>query len=200
MGINDLIPASSVDDFLHEKLESGIEHRPGMVQVIVLPDLRNQNAIDPLRPRVSNNLRDEIQTFLNGFCSGFSQVKVENPVFEEVAVLATVTLLPGKAPGFYLNKLNEDLITYLSPWRFDTDYDLHFGGELHISPLIDFMDELDYIDYVDQVALQVSLRDSDGISHPLEAAQEAVCTHTSASVLVSAPAHSITLNESVTPC
>lgn len=200
MGINDLIPTSSVDDFLHERLESGIEHRPGMVQVIVLPDLRNQNAIDPLRPRVSNNLRDEIQTFLDGFCSGFSQVKVENPVFEEVAVLATVTLLPGKDPGFYLNKLNEDLITYLSPWRFDTDYDLHFGGELHISPLIDFMDELDYIDYVDHVALQVSLRDSDGISHPLEAAQEAVCTHTSASVLVSAPAHSITLNESVTPC
>ncbi|MDP5171108.1 MAG: baseplate J/gp47 family protein [Bacteroidia bacterium] len=194
------IPGADVDEFLHQQLLSGIEHRPGFVQVIVLPDLRNQNAIDPLRPRVSNNLRSEIETYLRGLSSGFATVKVENPVFEEVKVNATFTLKPGKDPGLYLTKLNEDLIRYLSPWRFDSDYDLHFGASLHISPIIDYLDELDYIDYVEKVTLSVVLRDDEGIEHMLEQDLEEVCAHTSASVLVSSANHLLTLNEVLIRC
>ncbi|MDX1909695.1 MAG: baseplate J/gp47 family protein [Bacteroidia bacterium] len=192
--------AKTWDQFIHDELKKGIEHRPGHVQVIVLPDLRNQNAIDPLRPRVNNNLRDEIETWLQSLASGFAVVKVENPVFEEVKVHAVVTLKPGKDPGFYLTQLNEDLIRYLSPWRFDTEYDLRFGACLDLSPLINYMDELDYVDYVENVRLSVIIRDDQDVAHTLVEGAEEVCTHTAASVLVSAAQHDLHLNENLNRC
>ncbi len=186
--------------YLHSQLLEGIEHRPGQVQIVVLPDLRNQNTPDPLRPRLSNNLRSEIEQYLQGLSSGFAQVRVQNPLFEEVKVHAVVTLLPGKDPGFYLAQLQEDLIRYLSPWRFDSDYDLPFGASLHISSVIDYMDELGYVDHVSEVWFQVVFRDAEGQEHVLTPRTEEAQGHTAASVLVSAAAHSLTLNLESAPC
>ncbi|MDX2285988.1 MAG: baseplate J/gp47 family protein [Bacteroidia bacterium] len=186
--------------YLADLLSQGIEYRPGHVQVIVLPDLRNQNAIDPLRPRVSTSLRGEIRAFLQQLSSGFAELSVDNPVFEEVKVHATVTLKPGKDPGLYLARLREDLIRYLSPWRFDPRFDLHFGASLHSSELINYMDELGYIDYVNAVSLQLWIRDDNGALHQLTAPLDEVHAHTAASVLISSDSHDITLNETSDPC
>ncbi len=183
-----------------DQLSAGLEYSPGEVRVIVLPDLRNQNAIDPLRPRVSKNTLVGISQFLAGLNSSFADLTVANPTFEEVTVSVSVALLPGKDAGFYLRQLNEDIIRYLSPWRFDDEFDLHFGAELHISPLINYLDGLGYIDYVEEVTLSLSLRDENDATVVLLSDQEEVSAQTSASVLISAPQHTLALIENTNRC
>lgn len=180
----------------HSQAAGQNEFSPGHVRVVPLPDLRNQNAVDRLRPRVSQAVLEAIRAFLVPRVSGFTQLEVTHPVFEEVKVSLKVAFLPGKDPGFYLAQLNEDLIRFLSPWLYEDGADVNFGGSLHVSPLVNYLDELGYVDFVTEVVLTHSFTDAAGLVQTLKG--EEVFARTSASVLVSASQHSIIhLTESV---
>ncbi|MEN0003507.1 MAG: hypothetical protein AAF798_05165, partial [Bacteroidota bacterium] len=50
--------------------------------------------------------------------------------------------------GFYRNLLNEELKKFLSPWAFDEGQDIEFGGMIHRSDLMAFVESRPYVDYV----------------------------------------------------
>lgn len=121
---------------------------PGKVSLVLIPDLRNQNAVNPLEPKVSLNTITNVQTYVNELNSFFITAEAQNPEYEQIELSFSVSFKFKDDFNFYKKKLNEDIRRFLSPWAYGSN-EIHFGGKIHKSVLIDFIDGLDaYVDFV----------------------------------------------------
>jgi hypothetical protein len=166
------------------------EVAPGHVTLITVSNLRNKNVVNPLQPKTSLTLMDEIHTYITSLTSCWVELDVRNPEFEEIRTTFNVRFLPGFDNGFYGDKLNEDLKKFLSPWSYDSGADITFGGKIHKSSILKFVEEQEYVDFVscfrmDHITATQVFADID----------EAVTT-SAASVLVSVTQHTIAVLES----
>ena len=121
---------------------------PGHVLLVVVPDLRNDNARDPLQPRVASDVLDAIAVHVQGRTGMQVKVAVSNPTYQQVRLDFKVRFHRGREPGFHVQLLKHELIAFLSPWAFDADRPIAFGGVVYRSVLLDFVEERDYVDYV----------------------------------------------------
>ncbi|MEE9905200.1 MAG: hypothetical protein K4305_07250 [Chlorobium sp.] len=146
------------------------EAAPGHVTIITIPDLQNRNAVDPLRPCTNLGDLELIRKYLQDYVSGFVKLHVGNPVFESVRVSFRVKFFAGADKAFCTDLLQNDLVTFLSPWISGKATDISFGGSLYKSSLIDFVEEQPYVDYVTDFKLfhrldqKTELDDSDEVS------------------------------------
>jgi hypothetical protein len=164
----------------------GSEHAPGHVKLVVVPDLRNQNAVDPLRPRFSLGKLDLIAQRLRQVASDFITIEVANPSYEAVRADFAVRFHKGFDRGLYTRQLQQDLVKFLSPWLYDEAADLTFGGRVHRSAIHNWVEELGYVDFVTDFKLEQVLEDGE----ELRDLEEARAT-TSSAALVSAVDHAI---------
>lgn len=164
------------------------EFLPGHVKLIVLPDLRNKNAVNRLRPQMSLKRMKNIYDYIQPRTSDFVTIAVKAPIFEEVRVTVEVVFIVGKDVGFFTQKLNEDLVAFLSPWLFDDQKDIVFGGKIRGSEIVNFIDEQEYIDYITDFRLE---QRTDGEESWSNLPELVAVTCTSSSVLVSAGTHII---------
>ncbi|GJL65202.1 MAG: hypothetical protein NPIRA05_01730 [Nitrospirales bacterium] len=166
--------------------KEGSEFSPGSVKLIVVPNLRNKNAVDPLKPRLSLHKLEEIKKYLMKKSSNFVSIEVANPEYEEIRVLFDVRFMPGRDKGFFTMQLNTDIIKFLSPWLYDDVADLTFGGRIHRSSILNYVEEREYVDFVINFQLD-HLRGDEG---ELKNQEEAKASSSSAA-LVSAKEHEI---------
>ncbi|MEM9824084.1 MAG: hypothetical protein AAF985_23565, partial [Bacteroidota bacterium] len=162
------------------------EHAPGNVKVIVMPNLHNQNAVDPLRPMISLAKLEAIKNYLQSLISDFVDLEVKNPQFERIKVTFNVKFLEGKDKGFYLNQLNQDIIKFLSPWIYKEGEDLALGGKIHRSVILNFIEETDYVDYLTDFKMDHIISESKILCD----VEEAIAS-TSSSVIVADQEHDI---------
>jgi hypothetical protein len=168
------------------------ELAPGYVTIITIPDVQHRNDTNPLKPYTNADLLARVQEYLTERTSCHSKVIAANPLFEEVRMEFTVTLLPGyNDAAFYKTLLREEITEYLAPWAFGGNADIQFGGKIFKSALIDFVEELPYVDFLTDVKLYHKPGESASESGDLEE----VLASTARSILVSVPAvkHSITV-------
>jgi uncharacterized protein (DUF2267 family) len=165
------------------------ELAPGNVLVMAVSNLRNQNDVDKLQPKTSVNTRNEIKTFLSKRASKFAKIAVINPDYEEIQVACKVTYLPEyqKDKGYYDNLLIEDIKKFLSPWAYDEGFDIVFGGKIHSSYIINFIEERPYVDYLEDFKMTRLASASD----PTELTAEEISVSFAKSILVSAVTHNI---------
>ena len=135
---------SYIDDFNNLK--------PGSVKLVVIPDVREGNAGNLLQPISNLAFLDEIRQFIvdnnpSPFLTA-DTVYVSNPVYETLLVDCKVAFRTGKDPGFYRNKLEEDIRRFLSPWAYEEGQDITFGGKIYRSEILAFIEGRDYVDYV----------------------------------------------------
>lgn len=184
----------------------------GSVAVIVVPQLRNVNAVDPLRPAVGQGRLRAIQRYLSRFNpSLFVEVLVENPSYEAILVECKVGFHPGYDAGYYGQLLNERLKRFLAPWAFEEGQDIVFGGTIHKSAIIKFIEDQYYVDFVVDFVTYQNTNDSAfaGINwmeiecNFIVSAPDVQVMQASSerSVLISAQTHRITVLEpGVYPC
>lgn len=158
------------------------ESVPGSVSVIAIADLKNKNAIDPLKPKTSLILLTEIKDFLTTLTTHCIDLHVRNPLYEEISVDFNVKFLPGFDNGFYGQKLEEDIKKFLAPWAYDSG-NIFFGGKIHRSMILNFVEEQPYVDFV--TCFKMNHIVGTVVNKDVE---EAVTT-TSASILTSAAVH-----------
>lgn len=120
---------------------------PGHVLLVVVPDLRGRNDDDPLRPRVDADTLTRIAAHVQARTAGQVRVRVQNPRFQKVRLDFRVRFLPGCDFNHCREKLQTELIEVLSPWAFDPDRPVSFGGTVYRSALLDFVEERPYVDY-----------------------------------------------------
>lgn len=126
---------------------------PGNVTLVVIPDTLQRNVFDPFEPRVSKATLNRIESFISGLNSLHVKTHVINPDYEEVKVSLKVKFYPQFDEALYIDKLNEDITRFLSPWAFEQREIINFGGKLYLSVLIDYIEELPYVDYLQDVLL-----------------------------------------------
>jgi len=163
------------------------EVAPGHVTIVAIPNLQFQNLRDPLRPCTSLGLLEEIASFLRRRLSCFVNLHVKNPQFEEVRVACKVRFHKGIDQGFHREKLKEAITRFLSPWAFPGGGSPSFGGSIHKSVLINFVEELSYVDCVTDFQLFHTFDDFNGNQRTEEA--DEVAGSKAVSILVSARKH-----------
>lgn len=161
------------------------EIAPGHVTVVTIPNLRNKNAVNVFEPRTSLDTLGKIGDYLSFTVSPCVNLAVVNPLYEVVRVCAGIGLRPGYDPGYYSKLLAVEIQRFLSPWAFSDGEDINFGGRIHRSWILNFIEERPYIDYVVQFRMDHIIGDT-----VCENVLEAVAS-TSRSILVSALDHVI---------
>jgi hypothetical protein len=126
----------------------GAWHAPGHVLVVVVPDLRNKNAIDPLQPKVDANTISRIAVRLRTQAGMQVEVGVKNPRYQKIRLDFSVKFGRGYEFSVYSELLKQEIVRFLSPWAFDATRPVAFGGCIYKSVLLDFVEELAYVDYV----------------------------------------------------
>ncbi len=163
---------------------------PGNVTLVVIPDTLNRNVFDRYQPRVSKATLNRVDDFISELNSLHVKTHVINPDYQEVKVSTKVKFYPQFDEALYVDQLNEDITRFLSPWAFSGREEIDFGGKLHLSVLIDYIEELPYVDYLQDVRLF-----QDGA--PVTSAEPT----SPKAILVSAKRHEIstTINTCLTP-
>lgn len=168
------------------------EHAPGHVTLVVIPDLQNQNAPDPFKPAAGRETLQEVLEFLQARASAFADIQVVNPLYEEVRVTCEVTFTAKTDEGYARAQLNRDLQEFLTPWAFGGE-DISFGGSVHGSVIVNFIEERSYVDFLTDFHLTHYVSES-GESKLHEEDVQVVSATTSRSILVSHAGHSINKN------
>jgi len=125
----------------------------------------------------------------------FTKVVAQNPDYEEIVLEFDVAFHKTLEFGFYKKQLNEDIKKFLTPWAFEEGRDIHFGGTIHKSTIIYFIDGLEYVDFVTN--FNMYHKDENGIK---STKLEMIETSTSRAILVSTENHTINQTEANTVC
>ncbi len=126
----------------------GPQVAPGHVLLVPVANLKNRNAVNPLQPKTSRRTLLEIEAYLQKKVSPFVHVHAKNPVYEEIIVAFRVKFYEGFDIGFYLKKLNEEIVHFLTPWAFDDKADVSFGQGIYASSVITFIEQRSYVDFI----------------------------------------------------
>jgi hypothetical protein len=119
---------------------------PGHLLIAVIPRHRYATAIH--RPPLANSfLLKAIEAYIEKLSSPFAKIEVRNPAYEHIQIRCTVKFTQGLREGYYINKLNQAISDYLSPWT-STGYQTGFGWCVRRSDLVPYIQGLDYIDFV----------------------------------------------------
>ncbi len=167
---------------------------PGQVEVIVLPNLRGRLPQDPLQPRLPVAELDRMSAWLQACGPQAARYRVRNARFLPLKVEASLRLHPGYDAAYYLQQLDAELIRYLSPWAFDDNADIRFGGTVYVGQILNFIEERPYVDNIN--GLRLHWQDNAGQWH---ATTEMAAAPWPDVIWVSAEKHKLQLAESFTP-
>ncbi|WP_062056404.1 baseplate J/gp47 family protein [Aquimarina longa] len=124
----------------------------GHVMIAIIPNLRNKQEKFPFQPKLSMHKRMDVYHFLRERITPFIFLRIENPIYEPIKLSFNVGFHKGRDEGFYGKKLHQQLQEFLSPWAFENtteqNADLVFGGKLHKSVILKFIEDQEYVDFV----------------------------------------------------
>ncbi len=121
---------------------------PRNVTLVIISNVQNKNAVDPLRPKASVAQIEAIRKSIRAIYPPAVYLHVVNPVYEEIQVKTNVKFHSWADKNFFARKLEDDLKAFLSPWAFEADFNWTFSESLHSSVVLHFVEKLDYVDYL----------------------------------------------------
>lgn len=132
--------------------EFKLDFAPGNVLLLVSPNTDVFVQENPLQPVVPMQLLNEIHNFLKSIASPHVGIQVLNFSYKAVKIKCKVQLRKGFSDiDFYRDKLNSDLIKFISPWMNLNDN--KFGKKLmykskNVADIYFYLENLEYIDFV----------------------------------------------------
>lgn len=123
---------------------------PGAVTLVVIPKMSQYNISQELEPKVNINLRDQIKKYLISVSSVWADIQVVNPKYEHIRVEFAVKF---KSPynenfGYYSRSLQQEITNFLAPWTVAQGTEIHFGGVVYRSSILNFIEQQYYVDYI----------------------------------------------------
>lgn len=172
---------------------------PGHVTVVPIINLKNRLSDDfhAELPSVSYLELRRIEEFVQRRSSVFAKIHAINPQPNYVKINCRVKFKSGRNKGYYLQKLNEDLIKFLTPWAGESKT-ASFSTKIYSSSIISFIDKREYVDYVADLSMNQFTISKDGTINYCRLENQMISLTetqiTSAhSILVSAREHNIEL-------
>jgi len=129
------------------------DEQPGLVRIIVIPNLRFSLRFDPFAPKAPVSLLREIEEFLSSHAPPYVEIRASNARYVPVKLRFGVRFMPGVNETFYKQRLNDEINQFLSPWAYDQDADIVIGGRIYANTLVNFIEQRDYVDYIAEIRL-----------------------------------------------
>lgn len=134
--------------FYNGNLEKYRALSPRHITVVIIANVLNQNAIDPLRPKASVALIASVKEFLEKINPPGVFLHVVNPIYEELQVKTKIKFHTGIDSSFFTKKLEDEIKTFLSPWAYQLPEGFDFAGEIHSSQILHFIEKRSYVDFL----------------------------------------------------
>ncbi len=139
--------------------EFELEFAPGNVFLLVSPNtnvLVQENALSPIVPM---QVLNEIHNYLKSIASPHAGIRVSNFSYKPIRVKCKIQLRKGFSDvSFYRDKLNADLIDFISPWMSSND-DKYRKSLIHnsknVADIYFFLENLEYVDFVVSAEIEV---------------------------------------------
>jgi hypothetical protein len=158
--------------------------------------LESRNDTNPLRPYTNQSTLTEIENYLQSLTTCHAKVLARHPDFEEVSISFELKLHKDYPDfSFYKKQLQQEIVEFLTPWAYNSSADIDFGGVVHKSVLVNFIEERPYVDYITNVEMKQIIYKPVGA--PVELSGEIAKASTARSILVSAPASKHLITEIV---
>ncbi|MCI4668284.1 MAG: hypothetical protein MRZ79_09110 [Bacteroidia bacterium] len=168
-----------------------------MVKVVVIPTPKRGDGNIVLKPRLSSFELLEIEEFLKPISSPAMDIKVRNPIYEELKVKVEVEMYPKDSSARVIQELNESLKGFLSPWIKGNDEDISFTQVVSYSSVKAFIQKTGLVKSILSMVLflyedgnRITIREkytSDSIEQILPIKQD----NPGEVLLVSVPVHEI---------
>ncbi|MEJ7913248.1 MAG: baseplate J/gp47 family protein, partial [Chitinophagaceae bacterium] len=179
----------------------------GHITVVPIADFRNRKhaGSNMLLPKVNYRDLRKIENYLSRKSSPFVKIHAMNPLLEHVLITCKVKFHGHVNKGFYLKRLNEDLINFLTPWAVGVVDTISFSAKVYASSIINFIDRQTYVNYVVDLYMEQYTGNEEGGRVFVKNAEQLTSLvetelKTGHSILVSAPKHEIELvNEDTKP-
>jgi hypothetical protein len=146
------------------KEEEADRPQPGHVLVVVVPYPKEGAAVNS-EPMANALLLRDVREYVQSLASPFARIHVRNPLYERIQLRCKVKLRRGAEKGQCLNRLNREIVEYLSPWN-QTRRTAKFGWRIRCDEMQAHIQKLDYIESVTGVSLLL-IRRSDDLHHRL---------------------------------
>lgn len=138
---------------------------PGHLLIVLIPYLK-ESASSNQQPMVNALLLREVRQFVGGLSSSFVKFTVRNPAYEQIQVRCKVKFTGGMGRGFYLNKLNQEIVNYFSPWS-SRGLEARFGWRVRCNDVQSHIQGLDYVESVSGLSMLRIIESDDGWRHRL---------------------------------
>ena len=127
---------------------STFDEGPGLVRLVIIPDIRGQAHGDPFAPRAPARLLDEIARYLQSLAPPTARIEVGHARFVQVRVRVGVRFRPGGDEEFDKRRLAKQLNQYLAPWASEAGGDIAIGQRIEATSIVAFIDQLPFVDFV----------------------------------------------------
>lgn len=168
---------------------------PGNIILAVISK-RTERLIGQRPPQISFNMLERIAKFIKEKSSPFVSVKVANPLFETAQVICSVVFSNDQEVGYYLERLNTELVNYISPWLDDIDHHLNFENIINVQEVEQFIRSRSYVQAIGgfsmiQIIEKAGLFELKDTVNEDNTLQETLVASNPLAVLISAPHHEI---------
>lgn len=127
---------------------------PGRVTVMVVPGSQSVEVVDATAPRAPGYVLARIQCYLETLSSPFAEIAVVNPQYVRIRVIAAVEFNQDAAAGSNIDRLNDDLVQYLSPWFYDVERAEKQGRYATEDEISEFIQTRPYVESLQTLAFE----------------------------------------------
>lgn len=124
------------------------ERCPGHITLVLIPKLAEVKTEFRLRPAVSSDFMDRVETFINSQNSVHGVIHGANAAYEEVEFEFNVRFKQGSDFSYFKKQVMDDLKRLMAPWVFDDDAAIEFGGSFSEYQVINYLENLSYVDFI----------------------------------------------------
>ncbi|MDX6692890.1 MAG: hypothetical protein QOF02_493 [Blastocatellia bacterium] len=117
----------------------------GNVMVVVVPGPDSIGVADATVPQATADMLSQIHAYLKSYMSPFVQLHVVNPNYVRIKVTTVIQFRDTDDPGAAIERLNKDLVGYLSPWFYDAARAAKAGRYVSEDDISDFVQTRPYV-------------------------------------------------------
>jgi hypothetical protein len=134
----------------HTKCFSASDHTDGNVRLLCIKKIDSFQNIDEIK--LSASEMEEIETCLRKVISPFAQLKVINPVFEDLWLKCKI-IFKDVSNGNGIELISRDLFNFLCPWLRDHKATYNLGTRIKLIDIINFVKTRPYVDFVTAISV-----------------------------------------------
>lgn len=147
----------------------GINDKEGVLLVVV-PKMNHY--FHEQTPNFNLKMLKQIEEFLMKISTPFVSLKVRNPLYEFVRIIANVKFKSNEnQSGLLLKQLYKDIQKFITPWFFDSNIPISIGGYISETSIKDYIKTLPYIQFVTKFSM-LHIIEEDGIFKVQDTAEE----------------------------